>query len=168
MGVNVLGFNPENFKFGIVLLGFVPAFVEEITFRGLVIPNFMRVHNNSKGIWLGLFISAAIFGLIHAANILAGADPGTTIFQVFYAFALGILFGAILIRYGNLWPCIILHGLVDAFAMMSDEALKQGAVQTQEFVFSFEIMPVLVLSILFVIYGIFLCRPKKHNEICEL
>lgn len=168
VGVNVLGLNPENFKFGIVLLGFVPGFVEEITFRGLVIPNFMRVHNSSKGIWLGLFISAGIFGLIHAANIFAGADPGTTVFQVFYAFALGILFGAILIRYGNLWPCIILHGLVDAAAMMSDEALQQGAVQTQAFTFSWEIMPVLLLSLIFLAYGIFLCRPKKHDEICEV
>lgn len=166
--INVLGFNPSNFKIGIVLLGFVPGFVEEITFRGLVIPNFMRVHNNSKGIWLSLFISAGIFGLIHAANILAGADPGTTIFQVFYAFALGILFGAILIRYGNLWPCIILHGFVDAFAMMSDEALEQGAVQTQAFAFSWDIMPILILSLIFIAYGLYLCRPKKHAEICEL
>lgn len=50
IGINALGFNPNNFKIGIVLLGFVPAFVEEITFRGMIVPNFMRIYNRSKGI----------------------------------------------------------------------------------------------------------------------
>lgn len=39
IGLNFLDFNVENFKIGIILLGFVPAFVEEISFRGLIIPN---------------------------------------------------------------------------------------------------------------------------------
>lgn len=115
-----------------------------------------------------MFGSAAIFGLIHAANILAGADVGTTIFQVCYAFALGILFAAVLIRTGNLWTCILCHGAVDALAMMADEALQQGAVQTQAFEFSIEIMPLAIISVFFILFGIFLCRRKKHEEICEL
>ncbi|MDO5426783.1 MAG: CPBP family intramembrane metalloprotease [Coriobacteriia bacterium] len=78
IGINAFGLNFDNFKIGIVLLGFVPGFVEEITFRGMIIPNFMRIYNRSKGIWLSLFVSAGIFGLIHLANIFAGADFGTT------------------------------------------------------------------------------------------
>lgn len=167
-GLNVLGLNFANFKIGIVLLGFIPAFAEEITFRGMIIPNFMRIYNRPKGIWLSLFVSAAIFGGIHATNIFAGADVGTTIFQVSYATSLGFIFAGILIRYGNLWPCIILHGLIDTFAMMSDEALKQGAVQTQAFTFSWEILPIVILSLIFIFCGIWICRPKKHNEICAL
>lgn len=50
VAINALGFNPDNFKIGIVLLGFVPGFVEEITFRGMVIPNLMRIYNRAKGI----------------------------------------------------------------------------------------------------------------------
>lgn len=50
VGINSLSFNPENFKIGIVLFGFVPGFVEEITFRGMIIPNLMRIYNRAKGI----------------------------------------------------------------------------------------------------------------------
>ena len=78
------------------------------------------------------------------------------------------MFGAVLIRTGNLWPCIICHGVIDALAMMSNEALQQGAVQTQAFEFSIEILPLAIISIFFIVFGIFLCRKKKHNEICEL
>lgn len=117
---------------------------------------------------MSLFGSAAIFGLVHAANIFVGADVGTTIFQVCYAFSLGILFGAVLIRKGNLWPCIICHGLIDALAMMSNEALQQGAVQTQAFEFSLEILPLALISVFFIAFGIFICRKKKHEEICKM
>lgn len=168
IGINAFGLNIENFKFGIVLLGFVPAFVEEITFRGMIIPNIMRIFNRSKGIWLSLFLSAGIFGAIHSMNIIAGANVGTTIFQVFYAFAMGMLFGAVLIRTGNLWTCIICHGTIDSLAMMADEALSQGAVQTQAFEFSFDIIPLVVISLIFVGIGIFMCRKKKHEQITEL
>lgn len=102
VGLNVIGLNFQNFKIGIILLGFIPAFQEEIAFRGMIVPNLLRIFNRPKGIWLSLFLSAAIFGLIHAGNILVGADVGTTIFQVAYAFGLGMLFAGILIRTGNL------------------------------------------------------------------
>lgn len=50
VALNVLGMNASNLKFGIVLLGFVPGFTEEIMFRGMIIPNFMRIYHRSKGI----------------------------------------------------------------------------------------------------------------------
>lgn len=50
VGINLLDFKFENFKIGIVLLGFIPGFTEEITFRGMIVPNFLRIYNNSKGI----------------------------------------------------------------------------------------------------------------------
>ena len=81
---------------------------------------------------------------------------------------MGILFAGVFIRTGNIWPLIICHGTVDALAMMADEALQQGAVQTQAFVFDLSILPLLVVSIFFIIYGFFICRPSKHEEICEL
>ena len=102
VALNVFGLNFQNFKIGIILLGFIPAFQEEIAFRGMIVPNLLRIFNRAKGIWLALFVSALIFGGIHATNIFAGADAGTTLFQVGYAFGLGMLFAGILIRTGNL------------------------------------------------------------------
>ena len=134
--LNVISLFTEGFgvfNLGIVIMGFVPGFTEEIMFRGLIIPNTLRIFNTKGGIYAALFISAGLFGLAHATNVLAGADPGTTAFQVFYTFGFGVICGAALIRTGNMWGSIICHGLMDMFAMMSTSALEQGAVQTQAF-----------------------------------
>lgn len=48
--LNLLGTNFGNFKIGILLLGFVPAFTEEITFRAMIVPNFLRIYNKPAGI----------------------------------------------------------------------------------------------------------------------
>lgn len=99
---NALVAEYEYARFGIFLIGFLPAFVEEITFRGMIIPNLMRIHNNSKGIVMALLIPSFIFSLSHMGNILAGADFGTTIFQVCYTLPMGMFWAAVLIRSGNL------------------------------------------------------------------
>ena len=52
--------------------------------------------------------------------------------------------------------------------MMADEALSQGAVQTQAFEFSFDIIPLVVISLIFIGIGIFMCRKKKHEQIFEV
>lgn len=144
--VNILGTDFSNFKIGILIFGFVPGFTEEIQFRGMVIPNLMRIFNKAKGIYASLFTAAIIFGVMHITNIFAGANVGTTIFQVFYAFALGVFFGGVLIRTGSLWPSIIIHGLTDFFAFMSTSAADSGAVQTQALDISFDIVPIIVIS----------------------
>lgn len=168
VGLNCLGFDPQNFKFGIILLGFVPAFTEEIAFRGIIGANFMRIYNKKSGVWITLFVTSIIFGAVHILNVFAGADFGQSLFQGFYAFALGMLFAAVLLRTGNLWICIIIHGLTDTLALMSAEALEQGAVQAQAFVFDLSILPLLIISLFFIGYSIYLCRPKKQDEIVEL
>lgn len=157
-----------NFKIGIIIFGFVPGFLEEIAVRGMLIPNLARIYSNDKGIWIALIVPAIIFGGMHAINIFAGADIGTTIFQVFYALALGFIFGAVLLRTGNLWASIICHGLIDTIALMSQDALEQGVVLTQTFEFSAGNIAIIVLSLFFVAYGIFLCRQKKRQEILDL
>lgn len=91
-------------------------------------------------------MSAAIFGLAHAANVFVGADPGITVFQVCYAFALGVFLAGIVVRTGNLWVPILIHGLTDTFALASDLATQQGAVQTQAFEFSAEVFPIILIS----------------------
>lgn len=168
IAINLFDFEPSNFKIGIVIYGFVPGVIEEVTFRGTVVPNFLRVYNSKKGVWLALFISAGIFGLIHISNVFAGADLGTSIFQAFYCFALGILLAAILIRTGCLWSCILIHGLLDATALMSVEALSQGAVQTQALVFDLGFIIEVVISLVLIVCGLIIVRPSKHKDIINL
>ena len=66
---------------------------EEIMFRYAVIGYCKR-----WGEWNAIVISAFIFGLIH-----------TNIFQFFYAFALGIVFGYVYLYTGRLIYSIIMH-----------------------------------------------------------
>lgn len=47
-----------------------------------------------------------------------------------------------------------MHGLIDTFAMMDDMALKQGAVQTQEFIFGLPELIIIVITIALVAYSI--------------
>ena len=66
---------------------------EEIMFRYAVIGYCKRF-----GEWNAIIVSALIFGLIH-----------TNVFQFFYAFALGIVFGYVFIYTGRLIYSIIMH-----------------------------------------------------------
>lgn len=157
-----------NFNFGIIILGFVPAFTEEAQDRGLLVPNLIRIYNKKSGIWIALFVSALLFGIIHMGNALAGADIETSFYQVFYATALGVVFAAVLLRTGNLWASIIAHGCIDSLAFMSPQSMESGAVLIQ----AFELNPMTIFMIVvycaFIAYGIWLCRPKKHDKILAL
>lgn len=78
---NVVDFFVEggcNFKIGLIILGFVPGVIEEVAFRGMIVPNIIRIFNRRTGIYVALIVSSLLFGIVHASNILAGADFGTT------------------------------------------------------------------------------------------
>jgi uncharacterized protein len=76
------------------------AAIEELLFRGVI----FRLTQEWSGTWIALAISAAIFGLVHAAN------PGATWFStVAIALEAGILLGAAFVLTRNLWFPIGLH-----------------------------------------------------------
>lgn len=71
----------------------VPAFAEELLFRGLIISNIKPYGKNSA-----VLISAVAFGLMHQ-------NPA----QILYAMAAGIVFGLIYVETDSIWCCIVLH-----------------------------------------------------------
>jgi len=76
------------------------AILEELLFRGVV----FRLVEEWTGTWIALAVSAAIFGLSHAAN------PGATgISSLAIALEAGILLGAAYVVTRNLWLPIGLH-----------------------------------------------------------
>ena len=83
-----------------VVTAIVAAIGEEIIFRGVV----FRVIEDSLGTWLAIAISAALFGLLHAAN--PGATPVSTAAIVLEA---GVLLGVAYSFSRNLWLPIGLH-----------------------------------------------------------
>ena len=86
-------------QFALVLLavGALPALGEELVFRGLLQPGFIRMTGSAHfGIWL----TAAFFGLVHLQ--FAGLLP-----RVF----LGAVLGFLVYRSGRLWIPIVAHAL---------------------------------------------------------
>ncbi|MBD3255821.1 MAG: CPBP family intramembrane metalloprotease [Candidatus Lokiarchaeota archaeon] len=53
---------------------------------------------------------------MHFVNLIGGAPLIGTIFQVILATFLGTLFGYIMTKTENLFPCIVLHYLFNVFA----------------------------------------------------
>jgi uncharacterized protein len=76
------------------------AMVEEMLFRGII----FRLIEEWSGTWIALAVSAAIFGLVHAAN------PGATwVSTLAIALEAGVLLGAAFVITRNLWFPIGLH-----------------------------------------------------------
>lgn len=85
----------------ILLLIFNPVF-EELLFRKLVIDRLAVL--GSKG---AMICSALLFALPHVYS--------QGIAQMFYTFALGLVWAYLYIKTGKLWPAIILHSLSNIY-----------------------------------------------------
>lgn len=99
-----------------LVAGVFIGFAEETLTRGFVV-NMMR-----KGGYREIVVavvSAALFALLHAGNLLTGQALTTTLFQLVYTFAFGICMYLTLRVTGNLiWP-ILLHATTDPSIFLS-------------------------------------------------
>jgi membrane protease YdiL (CAAX protease family) len=94
---------------GVVLaITLMVGFVEEVFFRGLML-NALK----ARGLWRAAVITALLFGLTHAMNVLAGKSVSDDIAQIFYATAIGFAFAALALKKDILWPLVIAHFLTD-------------------------------------------------------
>ena len=74
----------------------VPAVCEELAFRGFLLSGFAR----ARRAWMAVGLSALAFGVIHIIPQ-----------QVFAATLAGLVLGAVAVRGGSLWPCVLFHVL---------------------------------------------------------
>jgi membrane protease YdiL (CAAX protease family) len=88
-----------------ILLTFVivAPTVEEILFRGLIVPATAKRHGELVAVLLG----AVLFAFVHLD--WAGSA---------YALIAGLLLGALRLRTGSLWPCVVLHAAVNAVPVL--------------------------------------------------
>jgi CAAX protease family protein len=99
----------------VALNGFAAGVMEEIFFRGLVLGSFLKSWGSSpRAIAKALVVSALLFSVPHALNVLAGADPLRTAAQVVWAFLLGVVFAGFVIIVRSIWPVALLHGFANA------------------------------------------------------
>jgi len=94
----------------------VLAFGEEVGWRGWLISALRPL-----GLWPTLLISGAVWGLWHAPLILLGynfnePNPFGLILMVVGCMSLGVIFGWLRLRSGNIWPAVLAHGTFNAAA----------------------------------------------------
>ena len=66
-----------------------------------------RVQADSDSVWMPILVSSAAFGLVHLGQGLA---PVTLFF-------FGLILGIVYRQTGSLWPCVLLHMLLNAFSL---------------------------------------------------
>lgn len=109
---------------GVMVVGFLPGFIEETLYRGIVYQAFRR-----RSILTGIVVSALSFGLMHM-----------NFNQILYAIYLGVVFALLVEATGSLGSSMILHMvfngmntlylyllpvLLNFLCKFSDEAAKQ-------------------------------------------
>lgn len=87
---------------------------EEAAFRGVALLFLAEKRRRTrKGLFVSIILSSAVFGVIHLANILAGASPGAVILQIGYSFLIGAMCSVVLFKTANIWICVLLHAVYD-------------------------------------------------------
>ena len=142
-----------------------PGFGEEVMFRGLGIANYMRNIKDESKIKVIFWLSSIVFGLIHITNILAGGDPFSVVIQSIYAIGVGMLFGAVYLRTGNLWPTILGHWSVDFMEFVRVDLSGSGGVMVGMGIGDW----ITIAAAAFAAYwGLRLMKPEHNAEIMEL
>ncbi len=85
------------------------GFSEELALRGVVLQGF----RHSVSIWPAVLMTSVAFGAMHSLNVFVTGDLGAALIQSCAAFLSGIVFIALRLRTGSLWPPIIVHALWD-------------------------------------------------------
>ena len=80
---------------GILIIGFLPGFIEELLYRGIIFQAFRR-----RSVLTGILVSALSFGLMHM-----------NFNQILYAIYLGIVFAFLVEATGSIASTMILHML---------------------------------------------------------
>ena len=92
--------------------------VEEIVFRGFLFNGMKKTGR----LTVAIVVSAITFGMGHIVNLLTGHATMETLVQVLFAVAWGFLFTFAYLKGGSLLPCIVIHGLIDAFSVFSRDS----------------------------------------------
>ena len=123
--------------------------------------------NSVKGIWITVIFSSLFFGLCHISNVFFGMEPLSVLTQVISAAFLGLLYGAIYLRSGNIWVLIVLHSVTDIVGLAGSNFLVgSNDIEQMSETMAFSIGKA-IMWLIYIGFAIFLLRPSKCKEICE-
>ncbi|NJK95277.1 MAG: CPBP family intramembrane metalloprotease [Bacteroidales bacterium] len=111
--------NPIGLFINIIMIGILPAIGEELFFRGIVQNIFHKITKNYH--W-GIWISAAVFSLIHMEFM--GFVP---------RMVLGAMFGYMLVWSGSIWVPVIAHFINNMGAVLMYYLVNTGKLSEKNF-----------------------------------
>ena len=114
----------------ILFVSLTAGIKEEVVFRGVIISTLMRQWKDRNLFRQAALVSGIVFGLIHAANIFAGADPLQTLFQVIGSVSVGFIFAAVYLRTGSILPCMFYHALHDIIAIACESNVSENGIMS--------------------------------------
>jgi hypothetical protein len=82
---------------------------EEVMFRGLLYPALRR----RMRIWSAIVLTSALFGVVHVLNVVMTGALAASALQAVAASMSGLVFLALRLRTGSLWPGIVYHAAWD-------------------------------------------------------
>lgn len=98
------------------IMNILPAFGEELGWRGWLLPTFRPL-----GTWPALILTGLIWGVWHAPLTLLGHNFGLfdwrgVALMTIGCVCWGVLFGWLRLRSGSVWPSVLAHGALNAAA----------------------------------------------------
>lgn len=97
---------------------FLVGLSEEVMFRGVM---FRALLESSK-VWTAIILTTVLFGAVHVLNGFTTGEWGPALLQAVAAGMSGLIFIAIVIRTGSIWPAIIYHFLWDCMLFLMGTA----------------------------------------------
>lgn len=139
---------------------------EEMALRVLPMSVMMRDWMDEKHIPFVAYSTSILFGCIHFLNILKGAAVSDTIFQFISAVGIGVIFGAIYLRTGNIVLCMILHAIHDMLAFMVVGATDASGVILK--MSTYDAATAVIVGVVGFVIGTYLIRKSVRSDIVEV
>ena len=139
---------------------------EEMSLRVLPMSVMMRDWMDEKHIPFVAYSTSVFFGLVHFLNIIKGAALNDTIFQCISAIGIGVMFGAIYLRTGNIVLCMILHALHDILALMVVGATDSNGVILE--MSTFDAITSVIVGVVGIALGTYLIRKSVRADIVKV
>jgi membrane protease YdiL (CAAX protease family) len=137
----------------------IHALLEEVAFRGLILHGFVRAWGcTNSGILKSALASSLFFSGYHIIY-LAGEPVAIVLMRIVVAFLLGILFGALVLYGGSIYPAVFFHGILNIAGYLN---LSSSA--TEPALSSWLLLSALTLPI--AIFGFYLLQnlPQRSNH----
>jgi len=130
---------------------------EELMFRGIM----LRGGLSRLTLWQSIWLSCALFGLIHALNVFLTGQAAGAFVQALAAFLSGLFYTAVRIRTRSLYPMIIIHTLWDFSLFMG---VGSGVpVSAPAVPLAMQVLAPVALVLPLFLYGLFLLRHAERD-----